>query len=126
MFKFDLGLTNLVQHKIDTKDEKSVKIPPRRVPLAQRKEVETEIQKMSEFASEHRDLATKIPLFFRVSMVESIAKLVPLSMVPTDLAGIIISLCDGIVTFPSSAGVSKLLCNLNPHKTCGPNIYYFK
>jgi hypothetical protein len=22
MFKFDLGLTNLVQHKIDTKDEK--------------------------------------------------------------------------------------------------------
>ena len=46
MFKFDLGLTNLVQHKIDAKDEKPVKIPPRRVPLAQRKEVETEIQKM--------------------------------------------------------------------------------
>jgi hypothetical protein len=46
MFKFDLGLTNLVQHKIDTKDEKPVKIPPRRVPLAQMKEVETEIQKM--------------------------------------------------------------------------------
>ena len=46
MFKFDLGLTNLVQHIIDTKDEKPVKIPPRRVPLAQRKEVETEIQKM--------------------------------------------------------------------------------
>ena len=45
MFKFDLGLTNLVQHKIDTKDEKPVKIPPRRVPLAQRKEVETAIQK---------------------------------------------------------------------------------
>jgi hypothetical protein len=34
MFKFDLGLTNLVQHKIDAKDEKPVKIPPRRVPLA--------------------------------------------------------------------------------------------
>ena len=46
MFKFDLGLTNLVQHKIDTKDEKKVKIPPRRVPLAQMKEVEAEIQKM--------------------------------------------------------------------------------
>ena len=46
MFKFDLGLTNLVQHKIDTKDEKPVKIPPRRVPLAQRKEVEPAIQKM--------------------------------------------------------------------------------
>jgi hypothetical protein len=48
MFKFDLGLTNLVQHKIDAKDEKPVKIPPRRVPLAQRKEVATEIQKMVE------------------------------------------------------------------------------
>jgi hypothetical protein len=46
MFKFDLGPTNLVQHKIDTKDEKPVKIPPRRVPLAQMKEVEAEIQKM--------------------------------------------------------------------------------
>jgi hypothetical protein len=46
MFKFDLGLTNLVQHKIDTKDEKKAKIPPRRVPLAQMKEVEAEIQKM--------------------------------------------------------------------------------
>ena len=31
---------------IDTKDEKPVKIPPRRVPLAQLKDVETEIQKM--------------------------------------------------------------------------------
>jgi hypothetical protein len=29
MFKFDVGLTNLVQHKIDTKDGKPVKIPPR-------------------------------------------------------------------------------------------------
>jgi hypothetical protein len=29
MFKFDLDMTNLVQHKIDTKDEKPVKIPPR-------------------------------------------------------------------------------------------------
>jgi hypothetical protein len=46
MFKFDLGLTNLLQHKIDTKDEKPVKIPPRRVTLAQMKEVEAEIQKM--------------------------------------------------------------------------------
>jgi hypothetical protein len=51
------------------------------------------------FASENKNLATKIPLFFSVSVVESIAKLVPLSMVPTYLAGIIISLCDGIVTF---------------------------
>jgi hypothetical protein len=34
MFKFDVGLTNLVQHKIDTKDGKPVKIPPRRVSLA--------------------------------------------------------------------------------------------
>jgi hypothetical protein len=29
MFKFELGLTNLVQHQIDTKDEKPVKITPR-------------------------------------------------------------------------------------------------
>ena len=46
MFKFYLGLTNLVQHKIDTKDERKAKIPPRRVPLVQMKEVEAEIQKM--------------------------------------------------------------------------------
>ena len=46
MFKFDLGLTNLVQHQIDTKDETPVKIPSRRVPLAQMKEIEAEIQKM--------------------------------------------------------------------------------
>lgn len=46
MFKFDLNLTNLVQHSIDTKDEQQVKISHRRVPLAQRKEVEVKIQKM--------------------------------------------------------------------------------
>jgi hypothetical protein len=34
MFKFDVGLTNLVQHKIDAKYEKPVKIPPRGVPIA--------------------------------------------------------------------------------------------
>jgi hypothetical protein len=33
MFKFDLSLTNLVQHKIDTKDEKPVKIPPAKAVL---------------------------------------------------------------------------------------------
>ena len=37
MFKFDLDMTNLVQHKIDTKDEKPVKIPPRWVPVAHMK-----------------------------------------------------------------------------------------
>jgi hypothetical protein len=46
-----------------------------------------------------KDFSTKIPLFLSVSVVESIAKLVPLSMVSTDLAGIIISLCDEIVIF---------------------------
>jgi hypothetical protein len=60
------------------------------------------------FASEHIDLATKIPLFFSVSVVESIAKLVPLSMVPTDLAGIIISLCDGIVSFSLTVILNKV------------------
>jgi hypothetical protein len=37
MFKFDIDMTNLVQHKIDTKDEKPVKIPPRWVPVAHMK-----------------------------------------------------------------------------------------
>jgi hypothetical protein len=59
-------------------------------------------------ASEHKDLATKIPLFFSVSVVESIAKSVPLSMVPTDLASIIISLCDGIVTFSLTVILNKV------------------
>ena len=60
------------------------------------------------FASEHKDLSTKIPLFLSVSVVESTAKLVPLSMVSTDLAGIIISLCDGIVTFYLTVILNKL------------------
>jgi hypothetical protein len=60
------------------------------------------------FASEHKDLSTKIHLLLSVSVVESIAKLVPLSMVSTDLAGIIISLCDGIVTFYLTVILNKL------------------
>jgi hypothetical protein len=60
------------------------------------------------FAGEHKDLSTKIHLFLSVSVVESIAKLVPLSMVSTDLAGIIISLCDGIVTFYLTVILNKL------------------
>jgi hypothetical protein len=47
-------------------------------------------------------------LFFNVSVVETIAKLVPLSMVPTDLAGIISSLCDGIVTFSLTVILNQL------------------
>ena len=46
MTKFDLGLTNMVQHTINTQGSKPLKLPPRRVPLALRKEVEEEIQKM--------------------------------------------------------------------------------
>ena len=60
------------------------------------------------FASENKDFATKIPLFFNVSVVETIAKLVPLSMIPTDLAGIISSLCDGIVTFSLTVILNQL------------------
>lgn len=41
-----VGQTNIVEHTIDIGNAKSVKIPPRRVPLAQRQMVETEIQKM--------------------------------------------------------------------------------
>ena len=32
--EFDIGLTNLVEHSIDTGDAKPVKLPPRRVPIA--------------------------------------------------------------------------------------------
>ena len=40
------GRTKLVKHKIDTGDHKPIKIPPRRLPFAQREIVEKEIQKM--------------------------------------------------------------------------------
>jgi hypothetical protein len=60
------------------------------------------------FASEHKDLSTKIHLLLSVSVVESIAKLVPLSMVSTDLAGIISSLCDGIVSFSLTVILNQL------------------
>ena len=40
------GRTKLVKHKIDTGDHKPIKIPPRRLPVAQREIVENEIQKM--------------------------------------------------------------------------------
>jgi hypothetical protein len=40
------GRTKLVKHSIDTGDSKPIKIPPRRLPYAQREMVEREIQKM--------------------------------------------------------------------------------
>lgn len=40
------GRTKIVKHKIDTGDNKPIKIPPRRLPYAQREIVEKEIQKM--------------------------------------------------------------------------------
>lgn len=44
--KNDLGHTNIVQHTINTGNAMPVKQNPRRIPLAQRKEVEDEIQRM--------------------------------------------------------------------------------
>ncbi|XP_056003608.1 uncharacterized protein LOC130049700 [Ostrea edulis] len=40
------GRTKLVKHSIDTGDSKPIKIPPRRLPYAQKEIVEKEIQKM--------------------------------------------------------------------------------
>ena len=44
--KYDIGLTHVVQHKIDTGNTRPIKQPPRRLPFSQRKEVDTEVQKM--------------------------------------------------------------------------------
>ncbi|CAC5385675.1 unnamed protein product [Mytilus coruscus] len=46
MSKYDIGLTDIVQHKINTNGAPPVKQAPRRLPIAQRKEVEVEIHKM--------------------------------------------------------------------------------
>ncbi|CAC5392159.1 unnamed protein product [Mytilus coruscus] len=43
-----LGRTGIVKHSIDTGDAKPIRVPPRRVPLTQRKTIETEIDKMLE------------------------------------------------------------------------------
>ena len=40
------GRINIVKHSIDTGDSKPIKIPPRRLPYAQKSIVENEIQKM--------------------------------------------------------------------------------
>jgi hypothetical protein len=44
--KYDIGLTHVIQHKINTGNAAAIKQAPRRIPLAQRKEVEDEIDKM--------------------------------------------------------------------------------
>jgi hypothetical protein len=44
--KYDIGLTHVIQHKINTGNAAAIKQAPRRIPLAQRKEVEDEINKM--------------------------------------------------------------------------------
>lgn len=42
----DRGLTNLVEHRIDTGDARPIKQPPRRVPFHLRDELETQVQEM--------------------------------------------------------------------------------
>jgi hypothetical protein len=44
--KYDISLTHVIQHKINTGNAAAIKQKPRRIPLAQRKEVEDEIDKM--------------------------------------------------------------------------------
>ena len=42
----ELGQTDIVEHEIDTGDHKPIKIPPRRVPLFKRQQVDEELEKM--------------------------------------------------------------------------------
>jgi hypothetical protein len=44
--KYDIGLTHVIQHKINTGNAAAIMQARRRIPLAQRKEVEDEIDKM--------------------------------------------------------------------------------
>lgn len=44
--KNDLGVTNIIQHQIDTGNARPIKQPPRRLPLAKQKEAENEIHRM--------------------------------------------------------------------------------
>ena len=46
--KGDIGLTNLVEHKIDTGDAKPIKQRPYRIPLSKREQAEKEIKTMAE------------------------------------------------------------------------------
>lgn len=41
-----LGQTNVVEHTIDTGESKPIKLPLRRVPIAQRQKVKSELDKM--------------------------------------------------------------------------------
>lgn len=41
-----LGQTNVVEHTIDTGESKHIKLPLRRVPIAQRQKVKFELDKM--------------------------------------------------------------------------------
>ena len=41
-----LGHTDLVEHEIETGDHKSIKIPPRRIPILKRNQVNEELEKM--------------------------------------------------------------------------------
>ena len=43
--EYDMGCTNLIEHRIETEDERPIKIPPRRLPIAKREVVQAEINK---------------------------------------------------------------------------------
>lgn len=43
--EYDMGCTNLIEHRIETEDERPIKIPPRRLPIAKREVVQSEINK---------------------------------------------------------------------------------
>jgi hypothetical protein len=55
----DLGKTDLVQHKIDTGDAVPFKMQPRRLPLAKREAVKTEIDRLICIVVLHLDRSLK-------------------------------------------------------------------
>lgn len=58
------GRTKLVKHSIDTGDSKPIKIPPRRLPYAQKEIVEKEIQKMFDNSIIEPSESPDLPLYY--------------------------------------------------------------
>ena len=59
----NLGQTDLVEHEIETGDQSPIKIPPRRLPIFKRDQVDQELDKMlSEGIVEHSDSPWSAPI----------------------------------------------------------------
>ena len=59
----NLGQTDLVEHEIETGDHRPIKIPPRRLPIFKRDQVDQELDKMlSQGIVEHSDIPWSAPI----------------------------------------------------------------